>query len=483
MKTKVVGTIIIILILAGLGAAFQLRLFNRSPKAEFSYRASIRTLKYINPNSDDIILFVNTSSDPDGDPLSYSWRIDGKEVNKSRDHWASFSAGNHTVKLVVSDGKAESSMEKKLAVEPSQIYPKREFPFTIKGIVYHAGRHFTGYYGTPPPEDEMVECLAVIRNELGCNGISIVGSYDDVTIKCAEIAVDMKFQMIVIDPFYQRSAPNNRTHINDFVERIIALSGKAEEVRKRSPESVVMSVGNELTNRYVGVTYENINQYLRKIVEGVRARFHGKIAYLSAGQEAEKFKVDWSGLGIDIVEPHLYYAKKYLDAPRVLYQIDRLSIPGKLLVSSEFGCQTFKGASLYGGDGDAFEGVKVYDPEEQAQNIIETLELYRQRPNLKGAFLYVFMQYFMPQEKARAMGIMEHSGPGLPNTRKLGFYAYKSYVLVNLSSTAKSESGANLAVSSLPFAFNRLTGVTVPATSVQILGHKKQNEVTQETMF
>jgi hypothetical protein len=267
--------------------------------------------------------------------------------------------------------------------------------------------------------------------------------------------------MIVIDPYYQRSAPNNRTHIDDFVERIIALSGNAEEVRKRSPESVVMSVGNELTNRYVGVTYENINQYLRKVVEGVRARFHGKIAYLSAGQEAEKFRVDWGGLGIDIVALHLYYAKKYLDASRVLYQIDRLSIPGKVLVSSEFGCETFKGASFYGGDGDSFEGVKVYDPEEQAQNIIETLELYRQRPNLRGAFLYVFMQYFMPQEKARAMGIVEHNGPGLLNTRKLGFYAYKSYVLSG-SSRAKQLSKP----SSLPQPAQLSHGQTQRHTSV-----------------
>ena len=65
-----------------------------------------------NPTPDDTIEGVSTSSDPDGDTLTYSWYFNGEYDenigNLPNWTWSNPQAGEHTIKLVVEDGKGGS---------------------------------------------------------------------------------------------------------------------------------------------------------------------------------------------------------------------------------------------------------------------------------------------------------------------------------------------------------------------------------------
>jgi hypothetical protein len=83
LKTKILGIIVILLVLAGLGAAYQFRLFNRPPKADFEIQP-----KYINPTDETLIKFINKSSDPDGDQLTFAWpRPAGRRLQFGKQKW------------------------------------------------------------------------------------------------------------------------------------------------------------------------------------------------------------------------------------------------------------------------------------------------------------------------------------------------------------------------------------------------------------
>lgn len=101
------------------GSTYIKQLTNHPPKAAFTYRTPTRTLKYVAPTDRDPIMFLNNSTDPDGDPLTSTWQIrfngtgDWKILNNSRDHRGRLPASNekgHEIKLAVSDGARDDSV-------------------------------------------------------------------------------------------------------------------------------------------------------------------------------------------------------------------------------------------------------------------------------------------------------------------------------------------------------------------------------------
>ena len=78
---------------------------NNPPIASFSIMPQ-------NPTPDDTIVGVSTSTDPDGDTLTYSWYFNGEYDenigNLPNWTWPNPQAGEHTIKLVVDDGKGGS---------------------------------------------------------------------------------------------------------------------------------------------------------------------------------------------------------------------------------------------------------------------------------------------------------------------------------------------------------------------------------------
>jgi len=512
-------------------------LFNHAPEADFSYvvsdampnadldfRTPIRTLKYIAPNSSEEILFYNTSTDPDNNPLtcalfldaqrtsdtvrafdgseppvvysgklsagdhvvrlevkererivtlvnrssdpdaewptlirqllgmeaadSYTWFIDGKKVSTSYQCSERLSVGEHKAHFLVSDTRKESSqeqsvmvlnqsdsLERSIPVDPENVpqFPEWQSRIAVKGVTYHIGRHFLGDYGQPPTHEEMEESLAIIRNELGCNGIRIWGDYEDEMTWCARRAIEKGFTTILLCPRYSRSAPKTDSTIEQHIDRITEFSVKAEELSEKSG-SIVLVIGDELTISVRGITtaptYEErdkqmegkwgddypyadeLNNYLRTIVEGVRQHFNGKLTYASA--MGERYAVDWRLL--DIVAPHLYLLKDF-GSDQMYRAVSRLKAYHKPIYATEFGAATFKGAY-----GPVDHTDEPYSQEDQAKCIQDTMKAY-DRAGLDGMFLFAFMLKFA--EDADSYGIMRYDRVQSCR-RKLGFYAFRN---------------------------------------------------------
>ncbi|MCX6659537.1 MAG: PKD domain-containing protein, partial [Candidatus Bathyarchaeota archaeon] len=156
--------------------------------------------RYIKPCVGQEVQFVNKSTDRDGDPLTFKWYADDKLESESKDFSTRFNEiGQHRVKLEVSDGKLKDEKEYSfLDVESDQIYPMKQLHVREKGIRYCAG-NIGGWPNMPTPgKEEMDEQLDIIRNELGCNAITIVGGgeYEDNIILCAKLAIEKNFERV-----------------------------------------------------------------------------------------------------------------------------------------------------------------------------------------------------------------------------------------------------------------------------------------------
>jgi len=96
------------------------------------------TLAYdpVNPTTKDTVLFAATASDPDGDPLTYKWYLDGKNLNISAGGMKVSNLGpvEHTVKVMVSDdrGGTAENMVRFTVVEPGNKPPTVTLGYTPK---------------------------------------------------------------------------------------------------------------------------------------------------------------------------------------------------------------------------------------------------------------------------------------------------------------------------------------------------------------
>jgi hypothetical protein len=438
------------------GQIYVRQLLNRAPKAAFTYRTPTRTLKYIAPTDRDTIMFLNNSTDPDGDPLISKWYVryngtgDWKLLNSSRDHWGRLPLSNekgHEIRLAISDGTKEDSASVILPVDPGRLsqYSQAKLGIPIKSITYFTGRHFAGEFGDPPTEDEMVESLTIIRarGELGCNAISLEGDYEDVTLRCAEIAMTAGFKEIILVPRYCKKNPDTDITMDEHVEKTVAFSKKAEELRKKS-DTIVLSIGTELTFTVRGITSgltkterikemegktgddyppemrDRLNAYLKKILDGVRPNFHGKVTYCSA--VGERFAVAWKELDLDIVAPHLYTWNYLPPTPQewMLRVVRRLRQPGKPFYASEFGCETFIGSA----NDEDYKG-QTYSQDEQAKNIIDSIG-NMEKAGIDGMNLWAFLYKGVPD--VESYGVLRWEKNSMQR-RKLGFYAYQSFTL------------------------------------------------------
>ncbi len=71
-------------------------------------------------NTNEQISFTSTSSDPDGDDLSYLWNIDGKNFSGSSTNYQFNSPGNYVVTLTVSDGEFEDTVTDSITIEKKE---------------------------------------------------------------------------------------------------------------------------------------------------------------------------------------------------------------------------------------------------------------------------------------------------------------------------------------------------------------------------
>lgn len=97
------------------------------------------TLGYepVNPTTKDTVVFSASASDPDDDPLTYEWHLDGKKLNISANGMAlsNLGPGEHTVRVKVSDGRKGGDKDdsvKFTVVEPGNKPPTVTLGYTPK---------------------------------------------------------------------------------------------------------------------------------------------------------------------------------------------------------------------------------------------------------------------------------------------------------------------------------------------------------------
>lgn len=288
----------------------------------------------------------------------------------------------------------------------------------IKGISYSTGAF------TPGPTDEPFEPerarrdLQVIREELHCNAVRIIGADPERLKITAELAAEVGLE-IWYCPF----------PIDHDAEEMLSLmrhcASHAENLRLQGAR-VVFVTGAELTLLAKGFlpgdqldarmsllgSPENraklrehwseagrrLHHFLSQAVSEVRQFFSGPVTYASLPSE----RVDWSGF--DILGTDAYLSAEitdiYADAIRLLVA------QGMPVVITEFGCGTFRGAGAQGARGvfmierksamrARLKGEYERDEQEQVEYARKSLEIF-EAAGVEGAFWCLFADYTLP---------------------------------------------------------------------------------------
>ncbi|MFG1927860.1 hypothetical protein [Cryptosporangium sp. NPDC048952] len=282
-----------------------------------------------------------------------------------------------------------------------------------RGITYETG--FTR--GTAKREDPwdlatVAEDLRVIRDDLHCNAVRIVGGELDRIDAAAHVAVDLGLE-VWYSPY-----PIELTH-DEILARFADGAERAEKLRSRGGE-IVFVTGAELTlfnpgflpgetfedrvrplvenpqslAGHIGELTRRINAFLGRAVGVVRERFGGKVTYAAVQLE----RVNWDPF--DIVSIDLYrtpaIADQFVDGVRAYAAFD------KPLAITEFGCATFRGAADRGAQGLDIvvndpetamplhlDGVYERDEDGQAAVIRELLEIF-DAEGVDSTFVFAF---------------------------------------------------------------------------------------------
>ena len=229
-----------------------------------------------------------------------------------------------------------------------------------KGVCYDVGRTMMGEDWRPRFDPRTVHReLGIIGEGLHCNSVRICGLDIDRLMTAAEDAMRQGLEVWLSPEMWDRSQDETAGYVARAAER-------AEELRRRRPGKLVLSVGSELTLFSQGIvegrnvfdrltcpslweairtgrSNRPLNSYLSNLAEAARRSFNGPLTYMSLPFET----VDWKQfdfVGVD----------HYRDAQnRGSYgaAIERYRALGKPVIVGEFGCCTFRGAELLGGNG------------------------------------------------------------------------------------------------------------------------------------
>ena len=406
--------------------------FNLPPIAKFSYAP-----KYLNPTDQQTVQFTNLSTDPDGDPLTFAWSVDGQQVSTQKDYSAKLSVGGHSVQLQASDpyGLTSTAPTASITAEPHQIYPTKPLHIQYKGM-----RMSVGWKGNAhAPIDVQDEKLNVIRNELGCNAVIIYGNteFEDDLINVGQLAVEKRFDRIYLAPMYLDFS------IEETVERIGRFASEMKALREMS-DSVIFMVGHEFSldsSSFVpGTTYDEREQNawngqfdwkkglsvmpdaFRKIISLCKQNYGYGIAYAATTWEADN-AVPWGDPSFESIGVDAYiWDKVGWTEQYVMNELQRLSFRfNKPVMATEWGCGTYKNASedWQGEPGSDYS----YDEDEQANYIRQYCDMLN-RSVATGCF-YTQIDDERPKGYGLYLATTHPFGPG--SSRKKGFYMYKSY--------------------------------------------------------
>ncbi len=296
-----------------------------------------------------------------------------------------------------------------------------------KGITYDTGFLSAGTSTREPFEPEVVRReMRVIRDDLHCNAVRITGG-DPRRLKiAARYAADAGLE-VWLSPF------TNGLTQDELLDLLADAAEHAERLRRDGAE-VVLLTGSEISlftvgflpgdtpderlalvadplrvRSMIGEVRVRINDFLRRAVEVVRARFGGRVSYASLPLEG----VDWTPF--DIISTDAAYRTKktvahFRDNIRAFVAQGRGR--GKPVAITEFGCTTHRGAADGGGDSLVegaiivwdgarpvrLNGEYVRDEDEQAAYLREVLDVF-EAEGVDNAFVNTFARYDLPHRR------------------------------------------------------------------------------------
>ncbi len=284
-----------------------------------------------------------------------------------------------------------------------------------KGITYDTGFVRHGAISRERFEPDLVKReLAIIRDDLHCTAIRIIGGDPERLELAAAYAADLGLE-VWFSPY-----PLELT-TDEMVSLFADCAERAERLRRRSAE-IVFVVGAELSlmdkgflpgdtvtdrlalllnptdrdrlREQVGELSARVNEFLGDAVAGVRAQFGGKITYAAIPLE----RIDWGPF--DIVSVDLYRSAEVAD--QFSEGVRTLVAQGKPVAITEFGTAAFRGAGDLGArfmeiaEFDAATGAPIrlnaeYQRDEagQAAYLRELLEIF-DTEGVDTAFVFLF---------------------------------------------------------------------------------------------
>jgi len=399
---------------------------NHPPVASFK-----RKPWYLNPTDQQTTQFTSNCYDADNDSLTYAWYVDGNRFSEQRDYSTRLSTGDHTIRLDVSDGLSQDSIEQSVTVASDQIYQARPLRLRYKGTSYCVGTIAPEWdLGYTPDKEMMGEQLDSIHDDLGCNAIVVDAGveYEDNLIECSKLAIEKGFERVYVQPRYMSLT------VNETVDKIGEFAARVRALREAS-ERVVFSVGHEFgleTAIVRGSTWfdraDNLSADWQKVVAALPGMFakiikvckqnYGYELSYSAMAGGEIDLVPWENTIFESVGVDAYVMPVIgWDEGRIVDLLSRLKIYRKPVCSMEAGCVTFKGSAYYGGVVPRDVSSRPYDEEEQAGYI----KRYCDMLNRAGIDGYFYTQYNDNPYFQNGYGLYNS------NKRKKGFYMYKSY--------------------------------------------------------
>ncbi len=133
---------------------------NQFPIASF-------TIAPQSPTTSDTIIASSTSTDPDGDTLTYSWYRDGTQANDFNNTpylaWATPTAGTHTISIMVNDGRGGSASTQ-MQVNVTQAQPPTPGPTPGVNTPPNA------YFVIDPPQPEAGDNIKVTSQSTDVDG-------------------------------------------------------------------------------------------------------------------------------------------------------------------------------------------------------------------------------------------------------------------------------------------------------------------------
>ncbi len=290
----------------------------------------------------------------------------------------------------------------------------------LKGVNYDVGIHPFGDVRPSRPifdPDVVRREIEIIRQDLHCNAIRIVGRDLSRLMTAAEFALEQGLEVWFGPAYHDADEEQTLAYFTECAQA-------AETLRLRAPR-VVFIAGWELTFFMQGLVLgatgaerigafmkpwkllwstvrlgpfnRSLNRFLARASEEVRRHFHGPVTY-SAGTWED---VDWKPF--DLVSIDCY--RDAMNQRLFRQSLRKYFSHGKPVVMTEFGCCTYHGAEKKGGYGWAIvdwnaepprlKGKYVRDEATQARYLLELLRIFDEE-KAAGAFAFTFVMQKYP---------------------------------------------------------------------------------------